>query len=143
MTAQDRRDPECLFCHIVAGDRPAEVVFESPATVAFLDRFPAARGHTLVVPRQHASTLLQLDDGAAGALFGALLWAFLRFLFLPAGVNLPFNAMIPSSILAASCLFFGCSMVLLLPIERRMLAWLLPHEEKKEEPRERKYRQSA
>ncbi|HYQ80757.1 MAG TPA: HIT domain-containing protein [Anaeromyxobacteraceae bacterium] len=93
MTVQDRRDPECLFCQIVAGARRAEVVFETPATVAFLDRFPVARGHTLVVPRQHAATLLQLDDGAAGALFGSVVEVVEKLAesLHPAGFNVGWN----------------------------------------------------
>jgi histidine triad (HIT) family protein len=50
----------------------AEVVHQAPGAVAFLDAFPAARGHVLVVPRSHAPTLLDLDDAAVGDLFGAV-----------------------------------------------------------------------
>ena len=60
---------ECLFCGIAAGKVPAAVVYESPGGVAFLDRLPAARGHTLVVPRVHAANLLELPDDAIGDLF--------------------------------------------------------------------------
>jgi histidine triad (HIT) family protein len=60
---------DCPFCQIVAGKLPAAVVHESPGAVALLDAFPAARGHVLVVPRLHAPTLLDLDEGAIGELF--------------------------------------------------------------------------
>lgn len=60
---------ECLFCGIAAGKVPAALVHESPGGVAFLDRLPAARGHTLVVPRIHAANLLELPDEAVGDLF--------------------------------------------------------------------------
>jgi histidine triad (HIT) family protein len=60
---------ECLFCGIVAGKVPTALVYESPAGVAFLDRLPAARGHTLVVPRVHAENLLELPDEAIGDFF--------------------------------------------------------------------------
>ena len=43
----------CVFCRIVTGDLPSHVVHADDATVAFLDATPAARGHTLVVPRAH------------------------------------------------------------------------------------------
>ncbi len=59
----------CLFCRIVAGDAPAEIVHQSARAVAFLDAHPSARGHVLVVPRAHAPTLLDLDDAAIGDLF--------------------------------------------------------------------------
>jgi histidine triad (HIT) family protein len=62
----------CLFCRIVAKGLPAEVVYESAGAVAFLDTHPVARGHVLVVPREHAPTLLDLDDGAVGDLFLAV-----------------------------------------------------------------------
>ena len=63
---------ECLFCGIVAGKVPAALVYEAPGAVAFLDRLPAARGHTLVVPRVHAANLLELPDDAIGDLFRAV-----------------------------------------------------------------------
>ncbi|MGH9047271.1 MAG: histidine triad nucleotide-binding protein [Acidimicrobiales bacterium] len=44
---------DCLFCGIVAGKVPAEVVHETDRTVAFRDIAPAAPVHVLVVPRQH------------------------------------------------------------------------------------------
>ena len=62
----------CLFCRIVAKELPAEVVYESAGAVAFLDTHPVARGHVLVVPRVHAATLLDLDEGAVGDLFLAV-----------------------------------------------------------------------
>jgi histidine triad (HIT) family protein len=62
----------CLFCGIVAGSVSAHVVHEAPGAIAFLDTSPAARGHVLVVPRRHAPTLLDLDDGDVGALFTAV-----------------------------------------------------------------------
>lgn len=63
---------DCTFCQIAAGTMPAEVVFEAPGALAFLDKFPSARGHTLVIPRAHAPTLLELDDEAVGDLFRAV-----------------------------------------------------------------------
>jgi histidine triad (HIT) family protein len=49
---------DCIFCAIVAGDAPARLVHEGPRTLAFLDINPATHGHTLVVPRTHATDLL-------------------------------------------------------------------------------------
>src|SRR5262249_61337998 len=59
----------CIFCRIVAGDIPAEVVARSPDGIAFLDLEPLADGHTLVVPVQHAATIEALDPAAADGLF--------------------------------------------------------------------------
>lgn len=47
-------DPDCLFCKIVAGDIPAEIVHRGERTVAFRDINPQAPLHVLVVPRDHA-----------------------------------------------------------------------------------------
>ena len=60
---------DCIFCRIVSGALQAHLVYESPSAVAFLDRFPAAPGHTLVVPRIHAETLNDLPDDAIGDFF--------------------------------------------------------------------------
>jgi histidine triad (HIT) family protein len=56
------RDPDCLFCKIVAGELPATVIAEDERTVAFMDINPATRGHALVVPREHAVDLLSVPE---------------------------------------------------------------------------------
>ena len=58
------RDPECLFCKIVAGDIPADVVHETETTVAFRDIEPQAPTHVLVIPRSHHANAADLarDD---------------------------------------------------------------------------------
>src|SRR5450759_5154627 len=55
------RDPDCLFCKIVAGELPAQIVAEDERTVAFMDINPGTRGHLLVVPRQHSVNLLETE----------------------------------------------------------------------------------
>lgn len=47
------RDPDCLFCKIVAGEIPATVVHETLTTLAFRDLEPQAPTHVLVVPKAH------------------------------------------------------------------------------------------
>jgi histidine triad (HIT) family protein len=49
----------CIFCQIVAGTAPADIVVATDTTVAFRDLSPAAPVHVLVVPRRH------IDDAAA------------------------------------------------------------------------------
>jgi histidine triad (HIT) family protein len=53
---------DCLFCGIVAGEVPAQIVDSDEHTVAFMDINPATRGHALVVPRAHSADLLAIDD---------------------------------------------------------------------------------
>jgi histidine triad (HIT) family protein len=52
----------CLFCGIVAGDVPAQIVDSDEHTIAFMDINPATRGHALVVPRTHAADLFEVSD---------------------------------------------------------------------------------
>ena len=55
------RDPDCLFCKIVAGDIPSTIVAEDERTIAFMDINPATRGHALVIPRAHARDVHEID----------------------------------------------------------------------------------
>ncbi|MCR4512571.1 HIT family protein [Aeromicrobium sp. 50.2.37] len=61
----------CLFCDVVSGSEPAEVVLDEPEVVGFLDNRPVFRGHTLLVPRVHVDTLLELPDELTVPLFSA------------------------------------------------------------------------
>ena len=63
------RDPDCLFCKIIAGEIPGTIVAEDDRTVAFMYVNPATRGHALVVPRRHAGNLGEIssEDFAAVA----------------------------------------------------------------------------
>ena len=63
-------DPDCIFCKIVAGELPAQIVDEDERTIAFMDISPATRGHMLVIPRRHSRDLEEIDpeDLAATAL---------------------------------------------------------------------------
>ena len=53
-------DPDCIFCKIIAGELPGQIIDEDELTVAFMDIAPATRGHALVVPRHHAKNLLEI-----------------------------------------------------------------------------------
>jgi len=53
---------DCLFCGIVAGDVPSQIVDSDERTVAFMDINPATRGHALVVPRAHSADLMEIAD---------------------------------------------------------------------------------
>ena len=55
-------DPDCLFCRIVAGDIPADVVAQNGEAVAFRDVNPQAPTHVLVVPRSHHADAAALAD---------------------------------------------------------------------------------
>ena len=53
---------DCIFCKIVAGEIPAFKVYEDDDILAFLDITPVNSGHTLVIPKQHYASLLELPD---------------------------------------------------------------------------------
>jgi histidine triad (HIT) family protein len=55
--------PGCVFCSIIVGEIAAETVLDEPDFVAFLDARPVFKGHTLLVPREHVLTLLDLPGG--------------------------------------------------------------------------------
>ena len=60
-------EPNCIFCAIVAGTTPSFRVAGSDLAYAFLDINPATDGHTLVIPKAHATDIWDLDpeDGRA------------------------------------------------------------------------------
>ena len=53
---------DCIFCAIVAGDAPAEIVDSDEHTVSFMDINPWTRGHALVIPRAHSADLFEISD---------------------------------------------------------------------------------
>ena len=58
---------DCIFCGIVAGDVPAQVVHVTDRTVAFRDLDPQAPLHVLVIPKEHYANAAELADGDAEA----------------------------------------------------------------------------
>lgn len=59
---------DCLFCKIVAGEIPAEKVFEDANFLAILDINPVHLGHTLLIPKIHAQTIFDLPADLLGKL---------------------------------------------------------------------------
>lgn len=51
---------DCLFCKVVSGDVPADIVHEGQGVVAFRDVAPQAPTHVLVVPRGHHPSVAAL-----------------------------------------------------------------------------------
>jgi histidine triad (HIT) family protein len=64
----ERVAPEqCIFCKIVGKQVSAHVVHEDERTLAFMDLFPVADGHVLLIPKRHASNLLDCEDADLAA----------------------------------------------------------------------------
>ncbi len=83
----------CIFCQIIARERSAHTVFENDHVLAFLDIHPAARGHTMVIPKVHAERLDQLDDRHIGPLFAGVksVMHLLERALQPGGMNVGWN----------------------------------------------------
>lgn len=65
---------DCLFCKILTGDIPADIIYESETAVAFRDINPQAPTHVLIIPRKHIATIndIEADDHAiVGSLYSA------------------------------------------------------------------------
>jgi histidine triad (HIT) family protein len=52
---------DCIFCRIVAGEIPAQIVDQDERTISFMDIAPGTRGHALVIPRSHARDLWEIE----------------------------------------------------------------------------------
>jgi histidine triad (HIT) family protein len=63
---------KCLFCRVVAGELPADRVYEDERVLAFKDIHPQAPFHCLVIPKAHVATLNDFADEQA-ELIGVLL----------------------------------------------------------------------
>ena len=57
---------ECVFCKILAGELPAELVDEDEHTAAFMDINPWTHGHSVVIPRRHVRNLYEIDEEDLG-----------------------------------------------------------------------------
>ena len=53
---------ECLFCKIIKGEIPSTKVYEDNKVYAFLDIAPVNKGHTLVIPKDHAVNILDIKE---------------------------------------------------------------------------------
>ena len=89
---------DCLFCRILAGELPAQIVAEDERTVSFMDINPATKGHALVIPRTHAEDLYETapEDVAATALAAQRLALTARDRLGADGVNI-LNACRPAA----------------------------------------------
>jgi len=53
---------DCIFCKIVRGEIPSSKVYEDENIFAFLDIAPVHKGHTLVIPKEHFETILDIPE---------------------------------------------------------------------------------
>lgn len=60
---------DCIFCKIINGEIPAFTVYEDDTFKVILDRFPAAAGHVLIIPKAHYSDMFELPEEVAMKLY--------------------------------------------------------------------------
>ena len=59
---------DCIFCKIANGEIPSKTIYEDDRFRAILDLGPATKGHTLILPKEHADNLYELPEETAAAL---------------------------------------------------------------------------
>ena len=63
---------DCIFCKIVSKEIATKILYEDEYTIAFLDAFPVAKGHTLVIPKQHYAKIQDLPSEINEKLFNTV-----------------------------------------------------------------------
>ena len=53
---------DCIFCKIISGDVSAKILNETENSVSFLDAFPLAKGHVLVIPKKHHQKIQDMSE---------------------------------------------------------------------------------
>ena len=81
---------DCIFCKIVSGEIPCTKVFEDDRVLAFMDINPLNDGHLLVIPKTHATTILDIDEADFAAVTKAVhkLSKAVQEALKPDGINL-------------------------------------------------------
>lgn len=59
------RDDNCIFCKIIAGEIPSNTIYEDDDCRVILDLAPAAKGHALILPKEHYANLYEIDEDVA------------------------------------------------------------------------------
>ena len=63
---------DCIFCKIVTKEIPTKILYEDDDTLSFLDAFPVAKGHTLVIPKEHHAKIQDLPSVVNQKLFNTV-----------------------------------------------------------------------
>ncbi len=53
---------DCIFCKIIAGEIPGDIVYQDDKVIAINDIDPKAPVHILIMPKEHISSLIEVDD---------------------------------------------------------------------------------
>ncbi|OGO16478.1 MAG: hypothetical protein A2Z14_19535 [Chloroflexi bacterium RBG_16_48_8] len=61
--------PSCIFCQILSGEVEASFIYRDELVTSFMDIRPLVRGHLLIIPNDHCSSLADLNDALGGHMF--------------------------------------------------------------------------
>lgn len=62
-------DNNCIFCKIINGEIPSFTVYEDDTFKVILDRFPAAPGHMLIIPKEHYANMFELPEKVSAKIY--------------------------------------------------------------------------
>lgn len=84
---------DCIFCKLAKGEIPAAKVAETDDVLAFLDISPANKGHIIIIPKQHAERVDEIDEKTFGemAILASRLAKRLMQVVKPDGYNILVN----------------------------------------------------
>ena len=63
------KDENCIFCKLANGDIPTNIIYEDEMFTVILDASPATKGHALILPKEHAANIYELNDETASKIF--------------------------------------------------------------------------
>ena len=63
---------DCIFCKIISKEIPAKILYEDDDSISFLDAFPVAKGHTLVIPKKHFAKIQDMPSDLNQKLFDSV-----------------------------------------------------------------------
>ena len=63
---------DCIFCKIVSKEIPTKILVETESCIGFLDAFPLAKGHALVIPKKHYEKLQDLPTNINTEVFSTV-----------------------------------------------------------------------
>ena len=63
---------DCIFCKIISKEIPAKILYEDDDSISFLDVFPVAKGHTLVIPKKHFAKIQDMPSDLNQKLFDSV-----------------------------------------------------------------------
>ena len=59
----------CIFCDILDGKKVGHILYEDDSHIAFLDKYPIDVGHSLIIPRKHHETIIEMEPKDVGNIF--------------------------------------------------------------------------